>query len=126
LLTSLPSAARDIARTEGIETCDLTVTVDGRPRAARGIARTEGIETQSRPVDIPAGPPAARGIARTEGIETFSRAPLLRFEPRPRAASPAPRALKRGWLVDFQAWCHRAARGIARTEGIETGDQPLT
>jgi len=62
--------------------------------AARGIARTEGIET--------CGPwypsieyfLAARGIARTEGIETRRLASRTHDVCRPRAASPAPRALK--------------------------------
>jgi len=37
---------------------------------------------------------AARGIAPTEGIETYASFSNWRVRARPRAASPAPRALK--------------------------------
>jgi len=63
--------------------------------------------------------PAARGIARTEGIETGSVANVGFAVGRPRAASPAPRALKQGDCPPH-VLLDDAARGIARTEGIET------
>jgi len=93
---------------------------EGENWAARGIARTEGIETSTWRTPRASPFRAARGIARTEGIETGGwQSQLLWLPTTPRAASPAPRALKRDFL-QLRTRSNHAARGIARTEGIET------